>query len=426
MTRRTERAACSEYANLSRRGFLRTAAAGAAVSSAMPRIAFSASRGSGGGTQRDVLISVFLRGGMDGLSAVVPYGDPDYASSRGPLAIPGPASGNGSVDLDGTFCLSPSAAPLHTPYADGRLLVVHAAGAPIHTLSHFDGMRRWETATPAGSALPLSEGWVSRHLDTINPLGAGTVRALSVSALLPWTLTGAPGAIPIAVPATYSFPGEAATAADRRQVLTDMYSPQPAPLGPAAISALDALDQVGGVQFFGYTPSNGAVYPAGPFGGGLRSVATMLKAGLDLECCVVDLDGWDHHVQMGPMNGTYAGMLDNFARSLEAFYLDLKNSGVRYTLVAHSEFGRRIAPNLSEGCDHGYGNAMFLMGDGIDGGRVLTQWPGMDPASLNEGDLDVTIDYRDVLAEVAERRLGSPDAGPLFPGHTAMHLGVTI
>ena len=104
MTRRSERAACSEYANLSRRGFLRTAAAGAAATSAMPRIAFSAARGSGVGAQRDVLINVFLRGGMDGLSAVVPYGDPDYASSRGPLAIPGPSSGNGSVDLDGTFC----------------------------------------------------------------------------------------------------------------------------------------------------------------------------------------------------------------------------------------------------------------------------------------------------------------------------------
>ena len=143
MTRRTERAACSEYADLSRRGFLRTAAAGAVATTAMPRVAFSAAHGTGGGAQRDVLINVFLRGGMDGLSAVVPYGDPDYASSRGPLAIPGPSSGNGSVDLDGTFCLSPPAAPLHTPYADGRLLVVHAAGAPVHTLSHFDGMRRW-------------------------------------------------------------------------------------------------------------------------------------------------------------------------------------------------------------------------------------------------------------------------------------------
>lgn len=426
MTRRTERAACSEYADLSRRGFLRTAAAGAVATTAMPRVAFSAARGTGGGAQRDVLINVFLRGGMDGLSAVVPYGDPDYASSRGSLAIAGPSSGNGSVDLDGTFCLSPPAAPLHTPYADGRLLVVHAAGAPVHTLSHFDGMRRWETATPGTNALPLSEGWVARHLDSVNPLGSGTVRALSVSALLPWTLTGAPGAIPIAVPSTYAFPGDPATALDRRQVLSDVYAGQAAPLGPAAMSALDALDQVGGVQFFGYTPSNGAVYPSGPFGGGLRAVATMLKAGLDLECCVVDLDGWDHHVQMGPLNGIYASMLDTFARALEAFYLDLKTSGVRYTLVAHSEFGRRIAPNLSEGCDHGFGNAMFLMGDGIDGGRVLTQWPGLAPSSLNNGDLDVTIDYRDVLAEVAERRLGSPDAGPLFPGHSATFPGVTV
>lgn len=426
MTRRTDRAACSEYASLSRRGFLQTAAAGAVASTAMPRVAFSASSGSGGGAQRDVLISIFLRGGMDGLSAVVPYGDPDYASMRGPLAIPGPSSGNGSVDLDGTFCLSPSAAPLHTPFADGRLLVVHAAGAPKHTLSHFDGMRRWETATPGTNPLPLSEGWVSRHLSSVGPLGSGTVRALSISALLPWTLTGAPGAIPIIVPATYSFPGDPATAPDRRAVLADVYANQPAPLGPAAVSALDALDQVGSVQFFGYTPSNGAVYPSGPFAAGLRSVATMLKAGLDLECCVVDFDGWDHHVEMGPSDGLYASMLDTFARAVEAFYLDLKNSGIRYTLVAHSEFGRRVGPNLSEGCDHGFGNAMFLMGDGIDGGRVLTQWPGLDPSSLNEGDLDVTIDYRDVLAEVAERRLGSPDAGPLFPGHTANFLGVTV
>lgn len=426
MTRRSERAACSEYANLSRRGFLRTAAAGAAATSAMPRIAFSAARGSGVGAQRDVLINVFLRGGMDGLSAVVPYGDPDYASSRGPLAIPGPSSGNGSVDLDGTFCLSPSAAPLHTPYADGRLLVVHAAGAPIHTLSHFAGMRRWETATPLSNSLPLSEGWVSRHLSTVSPLGSGTVRALSVSALLPWTLTGAPGAIPIVVPQTYAFPGEISTALERRQVLADMYSSQPAPMGPAATSALDALDQLGGVQFSSYTPSNGAVYPGGPFGGGLRSVATMLKAGLDLECCVVDFDGWDHHVQMGPLSGTYASMLDTFARALEAFYLDLKNSGIGYTLVAHSEFGRRVAPNLSDGCDHGFGNAMYLMGNGVDGGRVLTQWPGLAPANLNQGDLDVTIDYRDVLFEVAERRLGSPDASVLFPGHTPTLLGVTI
>ena len=120
MTRRTERAACSEYAELSRRGFLRTAAAGAVATTAMPRVAFSAARGTGGGAQRDVLINVFLRGGMDGLSAVVPYGDPDYASSRGPLAIPGPSSGNGSVDLDGTFCLSPPAAPLHTPSPNSR------------------------------------------------------------------------------------------------------------------------------------------------------------------------------------------------------------------------------------------------------------------------------------------------------------------
>ncbi|MFT5732065.1 MAG: hypothetical protein ACJAZN_000521 [Planctomycetota bacterium] len=399
-------------------------AAGAAAATCTPRIGFAASPGSG--PQRDVLISVFCRGGMDGLSAVVPFGDPDYAVERGALAVPPPSAGQGAEDLDGFFGLSPAAAPLKTPYLDGRLLVVHAAGSPYQTLSHFEGMKRWETGTPLSGSVPLLDGWAARHLKTIAPLGTGEFRAASITALLPPTLTGGPGAIPIAVPPTYAFPGEAATASARRGVIDDLYRGSSSAMAPAAVSALSALDALQNVSFQSYTPANGAVYPGSPFGSSLRSVAAMLKAGLDLEVCEVDFDAWDHHTELGPLNGKFAGMIDTFARSLEAFYLDLSNSGVRYTLVAHSEFGRRIAPNLSGGCDHGHGNAMYVMGDQINGGRVLTQWPGLSPANQVDGNLGVTIDYRDILAEIAERRLGSTELDALFPDHVRTVHGVTL
>lgn len=426
MTQRSQRSACSEYAELSRRGFLTTAAAGAAAASMTPRVTFGASQGSGGGAQRDVLISIFCRGGMDGLSAVVPFGDPDYSVQRGPLAVPPPSAGQGAEDLDGFFGLAPNAAPLKTPFLDGRLLVVHAAGSPFQTLSHFEGMARWETATPPSNSLPLQEGWAARHLQTTAPLGSGEFRAASITALLPATLAGGPGALPIVVPSTYAFPGDPATAVDRRAVIDDLYRGSSSPIAASAVSALAAIDSLDSVAFQGYTPANGAQYPDGPFGAGLRAVATMLKAGLDLEICEVDFGGWDHHVSMGPLTGTFAGMIDIFSRGLEAFYLDLAGSGVKYTLVAHSEFGRRIEPNLSEGCDHGYGNAMYVMGDNIDGGRVLTQWPGLAPANLVEGNLDVTTDYRDILGEIAQVRLGNTNLAALFPGYTPTFQGITI
>ncbi len=399
-------------------------AAGAAAATCTPRIGLAASPNSG--PQRDVLISVFCRGGMDGLSAVVPFGDPDYAVERGPLAVPPPSAGQGAEDLDGFFGLAPAAAPLETPFLDGRLLVVHAAGSPYQTLSHFEGMKRWETGTPLTSSVPLEEGWAARHLMTSPPLGTGEFRAISITALLPATLTGAPGAIPVAVPPTFAFPGDPGTASARRDVIDDMYRGSSSAMAPAAVSAMAALDALQNVPFLGYTPANGAVYPTHPFGSSLRSVAAMLKAGLDLEVCEVDFGAWDHHTAMGPLNGDFAEKVDVFSRALEAFYLDLSTSGVGYTLVAHSEFGRRIAPNLSDGCDHGHGNAMYVMGDQINGGRVLTQWPGMAPANQVEGNLDVTIDYRDILAEIADRRLGNTQLDALFPDHVRTVHGVTL
>jgi uncharacterized protein (DUF1501 family) len=410
--------ACSEYAALSRRGFL---GAAAAVSTPLwlPRVALGAP-GSGAGQDRDALIFVFLRGGADMLSAVVPYGDPALYTARPTLALPA----GQLTDLDGFFGLSPALAPLQRTYVDQKLAFVHAAGSTDPTRSHFDAMARIETASPNTPQIAF-DGWLARHLAHIGALGSGDLRGLALGDLLPRMLAGAPASLPVPDPATFGFPGDPATAPQRRPVLEGMYARTVPPVGPAAASAFATIDLLQSIDFTGYQPANGASYPASGLGGALASTAAMLKGGLELEAVTYDYGGWDHHANMGPLTGTLANMLGDLAAGLDAFELDMRGSGTRWTLVVQSEFGRRVAENGSAGTDHGHGTCLFVLGDGIAGGQVLTQWPGLAPGQLDQGDLAVTRDYRDVLAEVLVNRMGALDLGAIFPGFTPTAVGVT-
>ncbi|MCP3920123.1 MAG: DUF1501 domain-containing protein [bacterium] len=146
-------------------------------------------------------------------------------------------------------------------------------------------------------------------------------------------------------------------------VVGAMYAQADEPLGSAAASALATIDILEMIDFAAYVPENGAVYPQTPFGQALRSVAAMIKANIDLEAAHLDLGGWDHHSGQGPFNGVMAQLLDEFSRSLEAFYLDMANHLDQFTLAAMTEFGRRIAENGSAGTDHGHGGVIWIMGD---------------------------------------------------------------
>jgi len=414
-----ELAACAEYTSLSRRGFLGGAAA---VSAPLwfPRVAFAAPD-TVAGADRDTLVFVFLRGGMDTLSAVVPYGDGALYSARPSLAVPQ----SQVIDLDGFFGLSPALAPLQRAYLDQKLAIVHAVGSTDPTRSHFDAMARIETASPNVPTI-ASDGWLARHLTNIGALGSGELRAIGHGDLLPRMLAGAPATLPVSSPATFGFPGDPLTAPNRRAAIESMYGQTTPPMGPAAASALAAIDQLDAVDFAGYTPANGAAYPATNFGSALVSAAAMLKNGLAIEAITYDYGGWDHHANMGPLTGTLANMLSDLARGLDAFELDMRNSGRGWTMVVQSEFGRRVAENGSAGADHGHGSCMFVLGESVAGGQVIAQWPGLAPAQLDQGDLAVTTDYRDVLWEVLAQRLGATNLGSIFPGHTPTALGVTV
>ena len=166
------------------------------------------------------------------------------------------------------------------------------------------------------------------------------------------------------------------------------------------------------------------MYPNGSFGEGLVATAAMIKADIGLECVELDIGGWDHHSAMGPVNGTLAGMLENLSGGLSALYSDLGRDMNRVTVVVMSEFGRRVAENGSAGTDHGHGGAMFVLGGNVNGGQVYTQWPGLSPGSLGNGDLPITTDYRDVLAEILQLRMGSSSLDVIFPQHTPQFPGI--
>jgi len=372
-------------------------------------------------TGKPVLIQVFLRGGMDGLTTVVPYGDADLYALRPTLAIPPPGSVDGALDLDGFFGLAPAAAPLLTPYGDGRLAIVHASGLAVPTRSHFEAYTDMESGDPSGG---LRTGWLSRYLIEVAGLSTSPVRAIGIEPRLPLTLLGAPNALAIPNLARFRFPGVLDTSLIRQAIISDTYSRASAPVGAAALDTIAALN-LGGIDFGAYVPENGAQYPTTVLGRQMRHTAALIKGNIGVEAVTMDFGGFDLHALLGPIHGAMAALLDELTRALEAFYLDMLGHLDDYVLVCVSEFGRRAFENASEGVDHGHGNALFVMGGRVNGGQVIANWPGLSPDVLADGDVAITIDYRDVLGEIVQELLGIADLAPIFPQHTLIKHGVT-
>lgn len=378
----------------------------------------------------NVLVHVYLRGGSDGLSMFPPYADPLYYSNRPTIAVAQPGQTNGALPLPGSsyFGLAPAGAPLLTPYNAGKLLIVNATGLEDPTRSHFDAQRFMERGTTSALASRLESGWVARHLSTSSPAGAGALRALALEDGVPTALDDAPATLAIHHPGGFVLPGRPGTAPQRVVTLGNMFGDEPAPLGPLADTTVAALQLLGSVNFAGYAPANNAVYPSTNFGDQMRSTAAMVKAGIGLEVFAIDYDrdrGWDHHAQANPIIGAFATKLRDLARGLEAFYLDLRDTHLdSVTVVVLSEFGRRVAQNASNGTDHGHGNALMVMGGRINGGQMLCNWPGLAPSALDDGDVAITLDHRDVLAEILQVRLGNPNLDLVFPGYTPTFHGI--
>jgi len=408
------------------RGSSAIAAAGALSASAQAERKRTPFRRAGGSNR--VYMQVFLRGAMDGLSAVVPHADGDYYAARPTLAVPIPGAPGGALDLDTFFGLAPAAAPLLTPWSNGHLALVHASGSTDPTRSHFDAFTKMEFGEPNLPPGTVTNGWLARYLIQRAGGATGLLRGVGEGDILPQVLAGAPKTLPVRDLANFLFPGNPFTAQERVDVLSAMYAVQPPPTGPAALDTFASIDLMSTIDFDGREPGNGALYPGSPFGKQLRDAATLIQAQAGVEVITIDYGGWDHHANQGPLDGLMAAMLNDLTRGLEAFYLDMLGSIDDVTLVVQSEFGRRVAQNSSLGTDHGHGNVMMLLGGGISGGQVHGSWPGLAPGQLDFGDLAITTDYRDVVGEIlADLHGASPaDLDVIFPDHVFTPVGVTV
>lgn len=413
---------CPEYAELSRRGFLAAsglAAAAVAAPAWLPRVAFAKDYRS---SMRDVIISIYLRGASDGLTMCVPYADDAYYSLRPTLAVarPDSAATDKATDLDGFFGLPPAMLPLLPAYQAQRLAIIHACGSTDPSRSHFDAQRFMEVGKPDDPS--LLTGWLGRHIANIPPLDPSAVlRGVGLSTGLARTLVGAPDTLPIANLSGFNLAGAQTSRTARRMVIDNMYNGTVDPLKAAGLTTLQTIDTLANISFSTYQPSGGANYGTSSFGNGLKSVAALLKAQVGVEAVAIDVNGWDTHTNQGNISGTMATLMATVAQVLAAFDTDMTAGSTQpsYIAVVMSEFGRRAAENGSSGTDHGHGNCMLALGSAVQGGRVVSQWPGLAPGQLYQGlDLDVTTDYRDILAEICARRLGAPDLSVIFPDYT--------
>ena len=373
---------------------------------------------------QEILIVVFMRGGMDGINVVPPIAGPDrahYEAKRPNLNVP--VSGTGAaLPLDDRFGLHPGAAPLLGLFQSKKLAIVHAAGLTSDTRSHFDAMEFIELGTPGSKN--AGSGWLARHLQTAGNLPPKIIMpALAVGNQQPTSLLGSRESIGMNSPDDFSLNGHWRYGDGQRSALRDMYTGN-SWLHTAGVETLDALDVVELANPGAYTPGNGAVYPSGQFGRSLATVAQVIRMQLGLRVATVDLGGWDTHEYQGDDGGGYfANKLAEVAGGLEAFFTDLSSvNGVdqtkRITVVVQSEFGRSFQENASRGTDHGHGNIMLVAGGMVNGGKVYGQWPGLATEQLyDKRDLDITTDYRRVLSEILIRRQGNPNLGSIFPGY---------
>ncbi len=425
---------------LSRRGFLMgcSAAIAAMAGSRITNLAFAAPNAAMADFP-GTLVVVFLRGGWDALNVVPVIGGPDrayYEAARPTIKIPASGVG-GALNLNGQFGLHPSMTSLYELYQSKKLAVVHAAGLTTDTRSHFDAQQFIELGTPGSKA--SSTGWITRHLQS-SPYGlsGATFPALSTGGGQTMSLAGYENAVAMNTPGDFNLVGWDNYVASQRTALRNFYA-GPGFLDAAARETLDTIDLIESTAPGDYAPANGAQYPNTSFSDNLQSIAQLIKMNLGLSVATVDLGGWDTHEHQGTtptandqLGGYFGNQLKPMADALKAFILDLDGScpnwAAKTTVVVMSEFGRRVDQNDNDGTDHGHGSAMLVLGGSIRGGAVYGNWPGLATAQLyDNADLAVTTDYRQVLSEILQYRLGNVNTATVFPGFTpSAPLGVAI
>jgi uncharacterized protein (DUF1501 family) len=383
--------------DIARRRFLFSTGA-LAASTVLPNVLFAQT----GGSAR--LVVVILRGALDGLAAVPPYADPDYAGLRRELAIAAPGAADGALGLDNTFGLHPSLGFLHERYLAGELVVFHAVASPYRDRSHFDGQNVLENGLtkPIGTA----DGWLNRALAAL-PRGAGQPgeRAVAISQNIPLILRGEAPVISKSPQVTPDVDEELLMR------LADLYSKDDwfsARLSEA-VQTEKMVDDGGNIaDAAAMEASTAAPRTAAPdrVSGVARMAATLMRSDGGPDVAVIEAGGWDTHANQGGAKGALAQRLAGLDQALRALADELGPLWPQTAVLVVTEFGRTAAMNGTRGTDHGTGGCAFLAGGAVRGGRVMADWPGLArTALLDDRDLRPTLDLRSVFKGVLDEHM---------------------
>lgn len=362
---------------MDRRAFLGTMCAGGIATFGMPVVRFAQLR------QEGRLVFVLLRGGVDGLAALVPVGDPAYRALRGGMAFDAEAL----TALDGTFGLAPGLSALHEFWDRNELIALHAMAIPYRTRSHFDGQAVLETGLdrPVGSA----DGWLNRLLQVM----PGQRSGIAVASGLPRSMSG-----PFEV-ATWS-PAQLGAVDDAYlERLAALYRRDRA-LSGRFEAAIQQQASVGEEPMAGRGAARGGITPL------FQATARLMRAPDGPNVAAVEFSGWDTHANQGLAGGALDRLLGQLADGLGAFRVAMDADWANTTVVVMTEFGRTARPNGTRGTDHGTGGVGFVLGPRVGRSRVVSDWPGLGARQLFEArDVAGTLDTRAVLAGVV---------GPVF------------
>jgi uncharacterized protein (DUF1501 family) len=376
--------------NMRRRHFLIGAGA-LAASAAIPEVLFAHT----GGSSR--LVVVILRGALDGLAAVPPYGDPDYATLHRELAIAAPGSPDGALALNNTFGLHPALSYLHERFVAGELIVFNAVASPYRDRSHFDGQNVLENglAKPIGSA----DGWLNRALAALPPSGRAADRAVAISQNVPLILRGEAAVMSKSPQATPDVDE------DLLARLADLYSNDD--WFSARLSEAVQTDKM----VDGAGDSANAKQPARSgypdrVTAVARMAANLMRSDGGPEIAVIEASGWDTHANQGGAKGILSTRLGGLDKALKSLADELGPLWPQTAVLVVTEFGRTAAVNGTRGTDHGTGGCAFLVGGAVRGGQVIADWPGLRrTALLDNRDLRPTLDLRSVFKTVLDEHM---------------------
>lgn len=393
---------------IDRRTLLSATVAGAGLCAVAPGLALARLPG------ERRLVVVILRGGLDGLAAVPPYGDHHYERTRGDLALERPGPAGGVIDLDGFFALHPALEGLHPLFTAGELALLHATAAPYRARSHFDAQDVLENGT--GRPRGARDGWLARAIAALDPAAARAPLGLAVGPAVPLVLRGE------AAVASWA-PQELPRAEDALLAQVSALWEGDPQLGPALAEGLRMRamsDEVIGAK------DNKKAGRPGPraFAASARVAGKMLTADDGPRIAVLEIGGWDSHANQGRDSGQLARNLDALAGGLLALKETLGSAWRSTAVLAVTEFGRTVRPNGTKGTDHGIAGAAFALGGAVVGGRVLADWPGLGDRDLHEGrDLAPTTDLRTLFKAALIQHLGlSPRVveAEVFPESAAL------